>query len=113
MELQAVISALAALNAKCNIKIYTTSQYLIVPFIKGWITRWRGTSISGMSGSSSFSGISGNVSSFSIFFNSSFSVLEVSLTSSLCSFFSSFLVFNSACFLVSSISRNGYKWRNL
>lgn len=41
MELQAVISALAALNAKCNIKIYTTSQYLIVPFIKGWITRWR------------------------------------------------------------------------
>lgn len=41
MELKAVISALSALTAKCNIKIYTTSQYLIVPFIKGWITRWR------------------------------------------------------------------------
>ncbi len=41
MELQAVISALKAVNSRCNIKIYTTSQYLIVPFLKGWITRWK------------------------------------------------------------------------
>ena len=41
MELQAVITALDALTTKCNVKIYTTSQYLIVPFVKGWITRWK------------------------------------------------------------------------
>ena len=41
MELQSVITALSALTTKCNVKIYTTSQYLIVPFLKGWITRWK------------------------------------------------------------------------
>lgn len=41
MELQSVITALSALTTKCNVKIYTTSQYLIVPFLKGWISRWK------------------------------------------------------------------------
>lgn len=41
MELTAIITALSALNTKCNVKICTTSQYIVVPFIKGWITRWR------------------------------------------------------------------------
>ena len=40
MELLAVINGLKALNYKCNVKIYSDSQYCVGAFLEGWIDAW-------------------------------------------------------------------------
>ena len=40
MEIQAVISGLKAIEENSNVLIYTDSQYVCNPFIKGWIHNW-------------------------------------------------------------------------
>ncbi len=41
MELQAAIEALKALKEKCQVTLYTDSQYLTNAFNQGWLTRWQ------------------------------------------------------------------------
>lgn len=41
IELISLISALSMLEGKFNITIYCDSQYVIYPFIKGWIHKWK------------------------------------------------------------------------
>ena len=40
MELLAVISGLKALNEKCNVNLFSDSQYIIDAFNQGWISNW-------------------------------------------------------------------------
>jgi len=39
--LQGIIDALATFEGIFNITVYTDSQYVIYPFIKGWINKWK------------------------------------------------------------------------
>ena len=41
MELQGVIAALEALNAPCEVDIYTDSQYIVNAIEKRWVYKWR------------------------------------------------------------------------
>lgn len=41
MELLAVINGLSALNRKCEITIYTDSQYVVNGITKGWAQSWK------------------------------------------------------------------------
>ncbi len=41
MELLAVINGLSALNRKCEITIYTDSQYVVNGITKGWAKSWK------------------------------------------------------------------------
>lgn len=41
MELQAVISGLAAITRPCQVTIVTDSQYVMNGFTKGWLEKWR------------------------------------------------------------------------
>lgn len=41
MELLAVINALSALNRKCDVTIYTDSQYVVNGITKGWAKSWK------------------------------------------------------------------------
>ena len=41
MELQGVISALAALNEPCVVALYTDSQYIVNAIEKRWVYKWR------------------------------------------------------------------------
>lgn len=41
IELISLISALSMLEGKFDITIYSDSQYVIYPFIKGWIHKWK------------------------------------------------------------------------
>ena len=40
MELLAVIKGLEALKEKCNVNLYSDSQYVIDAFNQGWINNW-------------------------------------------------------------------------
>ena len=40
MELISIIKALEALKEKCNVKVYSDSQYAVNPFIEGYIVSW-------------------------------------------------------------------------
>ncbi len=40
MELTAIIKGLSALNEKCNVKLYSDSQYSIGAFNEGWLDKW-------------------------------------------------------------------------
>ena len=42
MEILAVIKALEALKEKCNIELYTDSQYVCNAINKGWAQKWKG-----------------------------------------------------------------------
>jgi ribonuclease HI len=41
MELLAVISALECLKEKCQVEIYTDSQYISNAFTRGWLDSWQ------------------------------------------------------------------------
>ena len=41
MELKGVIEGLKQLKTKCNVKIFTDSQYVVNGFNKGWIDSWQ------------------------------------------------------------------------
>jgi ribonuclease HI len=41
MEIFAAIAGLSALKSKCNVTIYSDSQYLVDAMQKGWVTRWQ------------------------------------------------------------------------
>ena len=41
MELLAVINGLSALNRKCDVTIYTDSQYVVNGITKGWAESWK------------------------------------------------------------------------
>lgn len=41
MELTAVIKALSALKEKCDVRVFSDSQYVINAFVLDWITKWR------------------------------------------------------------------------
>jgi ribonuclease HI len=41
MELMAVIAGLSALNAKCNVTVYSDSKYIVDAISKGWARRWK------------------------------------------------------------------------
>lgn len=41
MELTAVIQALSALKEKCDVIVYSDSQYVINAFVLDWINKWR------------------------------------------------------------------------
>jgi ribonuclease HI len=41
MELLAVIKGLSALKEKCNVNVYSDSQYVIDAFNQGWINSWQ------------------------------------------------------------------------
>src|SRR5436190_1964601 len=41
MEIMAAIVGLQALNARCAVKIYSDSKYLVDGISKGWAERWR------------------------------------------------------------------------
>ncbi len=41
MELLAVIKGLEALKEKCNVNLYSDSQYVVDAFNKGWIDIWQ------------------------------------------------------------------------
>ena len=41
MELLAVIKGLGALKEKCNVNVYSDSQYVIDAFNQGWINAWQ------------------------------------------------------------------------
>ena len=41
MELLAVINGLSALKRKCNVTIYTDSQYVVNGITKGWAESWK------------------------------------------------------------------------
>ncbi len=41
MEISAVIEALKALKQRCNVKLYTDSQYVYNSITKGWAANWR------------------------------------------------------------------------
>ena len=41
MELLAVINGLSALNRRCEVKIYTDSQYVVNGITKGWAESWK------------------------------------------------------------------------
>lgn len=41
MELLAVIEALAALKERCNVTVYSDSQYVVNGMEKGWAKNWR------------------------------------------------------------------------
>jgi ribonuclease HI len=41
MELMAAIAALGALRGRCNVRVYTDSQYLANAITEGWAKRWR------------------------------------------------------------------------
>jgi ribonuclease HI len=41
MELKAVIEGLKALKEKCNVDVYSDSQYVVNAFQKGWIFNWK------------------------------------------------------------------------
>lgn len=40
IDLSGIISSLEMLDGKFNVTIYTTSQYVIYPFIKKWVYKW-------------------------------------------------------------------------
>lgn len=40
MELTAIIKGLSALKEKCNVKLYSDSQYSIGAFTEGWLNNW-------------------------------------------------------------------------
>ena len=40
MELLSIIKALEALKEKCEVTVYSDSQYAVSPFIDGYITSW-------------------------------------------------------------------------
>lgn len=41
MELTGVIEGLKLLKTKCNVKIFTDSQYVVNGFNKGWVYNWQ------------------------------------------------------------------------
>ncbi|HEY2031519.1 MAG TPA: ribonuclease HI [Myxococcales bacterium] len=41
MELTSAIRALAALNKPCAVRLHTDSLYVLNPFKKGWLAKWR------------------------------------------------------------------------
>ncbi|MCI0527511.1 MAG: ribonuclease HI, partial [Nitrospira sp.] len=41
MEIMAAIVGLQALKTRCNVTLYTDSQYLVNSMMKGWARRWR------------------------------------------------------------------------
>lgn len=41
LELMAAIQILQTTPLNCNLKIYSRSQHLVFPFIKGWINKWQ------------------------------------------------------------------------
>ena len=42
MEIFAVIAGLRALKTKCEVTIYSDSQYVVNAIMKGWVRRWKG-----------------------------------------------------------------------
>jgi ribonuclease HI len=40
-ELTALLEGLRALKAPCEVKVYTDSEYVMNPFTKGWLARWK------------------------------------------------------------------------
>lgn len=43
IDLSGIISALEMLDGSFNVTIYTNSQYVVYPFLKGWIHKWKET----------------------------------------------------------------------
>jgi ribonuclease HI len=41
MEIMAVITALSALKSRCQVDIYSDSQYVVNAMTKGWVKRWK------------------------------------------------------------------------
>jgi ribonuclease HI len=41
MEIMAAIAALSILRTRCQVDLYSDSQYLVNAMTKGWVTRWR------------------------------------------------------------------------
>ncbi len=44
MELTALLQGLRALKGPCQVVVYTDSEYVANPFIKGWLPRWKARS---------------------------------------------------------------------
>ena len=43
IDLSGIISALEMLDGSFDVTIYTNSQYVVYPFLKGWIHKWKET----------------------------------------------------------------------
>lgn len=41
MEIMAAIAGLEALNTRCEVTLYSDSQYLVDAMMKGWVRRWQ------------------------------------------------------------------------
>jgi ribonuclease HI len=41
MEIMAVIAALSALKTRCQVDLYSDSQYVVNAMTKGWVPRWK------------------------------------------------------------------------
>jgi ribonuclease HI len=41
MEIMAVIAALSALKTRCQVDLYSDSQYVVNAMTQGWVTRWK------------------------------------------------------------------------
>ncbi len=41
MEIMAAIAALSALKTRCQVELYSDSQYVVNAMTKGWVTRWK------------------------------------------------------------------------
>ena len=41
MEIMAAIAALSALKTRCQVDLYSDSQYVVNAMTRGWVTRWK------------------------------------------------------------------------